>query len=561
MTSEWKKKQLKDFSKAERKTLCTELREEILTTVRHNGGHLASNLGVIEATVALHTVFSFPKDKIVFDVGHQCYAHKLLSGRESSFSTLRKFGGISGFPKRGESPFDSYDTGHAGTAISAALGIAKARDLSGGDEEVIAFVGDGSFVNGLVYEALNSLSILKTRILILLNDNGMSISPTVGGAHDIFSGDEAERVRVLESFGLTYLGVADGNDVEEMISALSRAKEQLKTTSVLLHISTKKGAGYAFSEENPTLYHGVSPDGAVKEYGIAAAETLCSLAKTNEKIAVITAAMTDNLGLRSFFDAYPERAFDVGICEEHALVFSSALASRSFHTYYAIFSTFLERAFDEIIHDVACQDLPVTFLIDRAGVSGADGETHQGVFDLSYLSLIPNLVIGVPKNRKELQEMVTFSATYSHPLAIRYPRSGTNEEDAQPVNDFSWQEIFTGTNEKGIFLCAGERAISLAKEVNESLFRPLTIVNARFIKPLDEEFLRNIQAEWVYTIEDNVLLGGFGEKVKAFFGEKKKVNCFAYPDRFLPQGSVKELMNAFGLNAKEILSVIQKNEG
>ena len=401
--------------------LCDELREVIHDTVMKCGGHLASNLGAVESTVALFSAFDFKKDKIVFDVGHQCYSYKLLSGRFSKFSTLRKENGISGFPKRAESEYDAYDTGHAGTAISAALGIAKARDLKKEDYTVIAYVGDGSFNNGLVYEALTSLKILNTKILIVLNDNGMSISPTVGGMHEILENlrqdnEKSEQsVKLLESFGLTYMGVKDGNDCEEMLNAFSEAKELLKEQSVLLHIHTKKGKGYEFSEDAPTLTHGVSSlmENAQKEYSHVLGETLCELAKTNEKFAVVCAAMLDSLGLSDFFENYPQRSFDVGICEENASVLCASMALSGIKTYYAVYSTFLQRAFDEIIHDVCAQDAPVTFCIDRAGITGADGETHQGIFDLSYLSLIPNLTIAVPKDRAEFKKLLELFNKYN----------------------------------------------------------------------------------------------------------------------------------------------------
>ncbi|MBQ9729419.1 MAG: 1-deoxy-D-xylulose-5-phosphate synthase, partial [Clostridia bacterium] len=375
---------VKGCTKSELNVLCDEIRSVIYNTVQENGGHLSSNLGAVESTVALFYVFDFPSDKIVFDVGHQCYPYKLLSGRYDNFHSLRKKDGISGFPKRNESVFDCYDTGHAGTSVSAALGIAKARDLSGENHSVIAYIGDGSFNNGLVFEALTSLKVLNTKILIVLNDNGMSIAPTVGGMYDILqslrSTDRARGIELLESFGLTYMGVKNGNDVDEMIEACTEAKELLKTQSVLLHISTKKGKGYEFCEEDPCSTHGVPPVGSIqeREYGEVLGKTLCGLAEKNKKIAVVSAAMTSPLGINPFFEQYPERAFDVGICEENAAVLCASMASAGLKPYYAIYSTFLQRAFDEIIHDVCAQDLPVTFCIDRAGISGSDGETHQG---------------------------------------------------------------------------------------------------------------------------------------------------------------------------------------
>lgn len=563
-------KQIKECERAELYELCEEIRKIIYDTVMKCGGHLASNLGAVESTVALFYVFDFPKDKIVFDVGHQCYPYKLLSGRWDKFSTLRQAGGISGFPKRSESEYDAYDTGHAGTSVSAAIGLAKARDLLGETGAVIAYIGDGSFNNGLVYEALNSLKILNTNILIILNDNGMSISPTVGGMYDIIEGikknEKAENIRLLESFGLTYMGVKDGNNLGEMIDALSEAKALLKNGSVLLHIETKKGKGYEFSEDHPTDTHGVPPVGAAKqkEYSEVLGETLCALAKENEKITVVSAAMKEALGLSAFFENYPNRAFDVGICEENASVLCASMAAGGLKPYYAIYSTFLQRAFDEIVHDICAQDLPVTFCIDRAGISGADGETHQGVFDLSYLSMIPNLAILAPKDTEELKKALEFSAEYTHPLAIRYPRSGrvVFEGYNQPIRLGKWEYLHK-SNQKLTVLAAGERCLILAMQVREELQKEgldFSVVNARFIKPLDRELLENLQSEHIATMEDNVFLGGFGSMVNGALiesGKPYKIKNFAYKDRFIPQGSVSELQKEYGVDSEEIKAYIR----
>lgn len=560
---------IKKCTKNELELLCEQLRRVIYETVMERGGHLASNLGAVESTVALLYVFDFPNDKVVFDVGHQCYAYKLLTNRFENFQTLRMEGGISGFPKRMESEYDSYDTGHAGTSISAALGLAKAKQLKGENGYVIAYIGDGSFQNGLVYEALNSLKVLHSNVLIVLNDNGMSISPTVGGMSDILNGlqntSAKENVRVLERFGLKYLGVKDGNDVGEMIEAFSQAKEMLATTSVLLHISTKKGKGYSFSEEHPTDTHGVTPVGtlAEKEYSQVLGETLCSLAKTQEKLVVVSAAMKEPLGLNDFFALYPGRAFDVGICEEHACVLCAAMAAGGLKPYYAIYSTFLQRAFDEIIHDVCAQDVPVTFCIDRAGISGADGETHQGVFDLSYLSFIPNLAIAVPKDTEEFKELLVFSAEYPHPLAIRYPRSGKVifESERKPILLGKWEYLrktnFTGRKKVTILAC-GERSLLFAMQAAYDFSEKggvIDVVNARFVKPLDMDFLRDLDSEYVVTIEDNVFIGGFGNTVNNALiqlGKRCKIKNFAYEDCFIPQGNVQYLQSKYGVSLQEL---------
>ncbi|MBQ3221337.1 MAG: 1-deoxy-D-xylulose-5-phosphate synthase [Clostridia bacterium] len=564
MLKDFSPERIKEYSHSRLNVLCDELRREIYETVTVCGGHLASNLGAVESTVALFYTFDFPNDKIVFDVGHQCYAYKLLSGRAERFSTLRKAGGISGFPKRTESVYDCYDTGHAGTSVSAAIGLAKARDLNGEKHEVIAYIGDGSFNNGLVYEALNSLKILNTKILVILNDNGMSISPTVGGMHEILSGideNRSDNIRLLEQFGLTYIGVKNGNDLEEMLDSLKEAQEQLKNGSVLLHIVTKKGKGYEFSEEHPTDTHGVPPVGSPKEkeYSEVLGESLCSLAERNGKIAIVSAAMKEALGLERFFNLYPERAFDVGICEENAAVLCASMAAGGLKPYYAIYSTFLQRAFDEIIHDVCAQDMPVTFCIDRAGISGADGETHQGVFDLSYLSLIPNLTIAVPKDTDELRKMIAFSETYTHPIAIRYPRSGKvlfSGEDKE-IEAGKW-EYLKKSNGKVTVIAAGERCLIIAMKVLQNLEKQgksFDLINARFVKPLDIELLRSLESERVITLEDNVYLGGLGAMIGNALqrlDKPCKIKSFAYRDEFIPQGGVAALQKAYGVDCEEL---------
>ena len=557
-------RELKEASLLKLKELCEELRGEIFSTVSHCGGHLSSNLGAVELTVALHRVFSLPKDKLIFDVGHQCYAHKLLSGRAKRFHTLRSEGGISGFPKREESEFDCYNTGHAGTSVSAALGIAKARDLKKEDFEVIALIGDGSFNNGLIYEALNSLRILKTRILIVLNDNGMSISPTVGGVHDVLDELKEENapledVRLFERFGLTYMGVCNGNDLNELLPAVEKAKAALKEGSVLLHVSTKKGQGYAFSENLPTQTHGVSLDaGSGTDYATALGEELTLLAKEHDNIVAVTAAMTDSLGLRPFFEQFPARSFDVGICEEHASVLCAALAAEEMKPYYAVYSTFLQRSFDEIVHDVCAQDLPVTLCVDHAGVTGPDGETHQGVFDLSFLSFIPNLTVAIPKDVGEFRSMLRLSATYPHPLAIRYPHTG--REGALCEVEIGKFEVLHSTMSDIVVLAAGERCVNLAQELlsrGEKEGVSFTLINARFLKPLDEALLRSLTQHCVITLEDNAKMGGLGDAVARFYRNSgKDIYSFGYDDVFIPHGKASELSKKYGLDPEQIYEVI-----
>ena len=568
---------IKDCSRNELNVLCDELRRVIYDTVTSCGGHLSSNLGSVESTVAMFHTFDFPRDKVVFDVGHQCYPYKLLSGRYDAFSTLRQKDGISGFPKRNESEYDCYDTGHAGTSISAALGFAKARDLLGEDNAVIAYIGDGSFNNGLIYEALNSFKVLNTKILIVLNDNGMSISPTVGGMHDILSdaGNAAkvDAVKLLEQFGLQYIGLKDGNDLDEMLESFAQAKACLQSGSVLLHIATKKGKGYAFTEENPLNTHGVPPIGTekVEEYSFVLGETLCDMAKENDKITVVSAAMKEALGLSDFFSQYPERAFDVGICEEHASVLCSSMAAGGLKPYYAIYSTFLQRAFDEIIHDVCSMDLPVTMCIDRAGISGADGETHQGVFDLSYLSMIPNLTIVAPKDTDEFRRVLLWSENFQHPLAIRYPRAGkvVFGGDGGELQLGKWEYLEKSEDKRLTILAVGERCLTIATRVAADLQKQgkqVSVVNARFVKPLDEELLRSLSGT-IITVEDNVLLGGFGSMVNTFVMQNNlplTVKSFAYRDEFIVQGGVAQLQREYGVNCEDIerfaLTVLNENE-
>ena len=566
--------ELKQLNNRELEALCENIRGRIISSVLENGGHLSSNLGVVELTVALHYVFDFPKDKIIFDVGHQCYAHKMLSGRMDKFSTLRKKSGLAGFPKRSESEYDSYNTGHAGTSISAALGMAKARDLAGDDYNVIAVIGDGSFNNGLVYEAFNSLKQLGARILIILNDNGMSISPTVGSMHEyleVLKNDVEERYHknrragIFERFGLEYDGVYDGNDVVAMIAELKRVKEKLKSGSVIMHVMTKKGKGFGPGEDDPEATHGISDSGSVNEvveYSQVLGKKLAGLAKKDARVVAVTAAMTGSLGLSDFFREFPARSVDVGICEEHAAVFCAAMAAQGFKPYYVVYSTFLQRSFDEIILDICSQNLPVTLCIDRAGISGADGETHQGVFDLSYLSLIPNMAIAVPKDTNELEAMLDFSLGYNGPLAIRYPRACSHNFGGGGKIELGKWEIMRRGDGKIAMLACGERAIARAIAAADDAERKCgvrpAVINARFVKPLDSTVLNSLSEESIITIEDNALIGGFGSLIAEYYSEsKKRIKAFAYRDKFIEHGGVNELMDENGINVADILSYIE----
>lgn len=563
---------LKKLTLPQLNALCEEARQKIISTVFRNGGHLSSNLGTVELSLALHYVFDFPEDKIIFDVGHQCYTHKLLSGRFDKFETLRKKNGLSGFPKREESEYDCYNTGHAGTSVSAALGIAKARDVKGENFNVIAVIGDGSFNNGLVYEAFNSLRLLNTRVLVILNDNGMSIAPTVGSMHEyleILSENiehkekRDKHAKIFERFGFKYDGVYDGNDLAKMIEKLSEIKQRLKTESVILHIVSKKGKGYEFCEENPEATHGISVSNANDvsiEYSQILGETLSNLAEKDKRIVAVTAAMTSSLGLGGFFEKFPERSVDVGICEEHATILCASMATEGLKPYYAVYSTFLQRSYDEIMIDICSQNLPVTLCIDRAGISGSDGETHQGVFDLSFLSSIPNLTIAVPKDAKEFEAMLNFSASFNAPLAIRYPRECRKifEKQSEIVAG-KWEKLLDGGGKFAIIAC-GERAVTIALAATETLKSNsinATVINARFVKPIDTELLKSLKERYIITVEDNMLIGGLGALIDAYYStENKIIKNFAYGDKFIPHGGVSELMYDNGVSCEKIVDYV-----
>lgn len=576
---------LKNMTLRELIALCEEIREVITGTVFKNGGHLSSNLGAVELTVALHYVFDFPSDKLILDVGHQCYTHKLLTGRYDRFDTIRQKGGISGFPKREESPYDCYDTGHAGTSVSAALGMAKARDIKGENYSVIAVIGDGSFNNGLIYEAFNSLRLLNTNVLLVLNDNGMSIAPTVGSMHEyleILSDDMSHKskvdrhAKIFERFGFGYDGVYDGNDLEVLITKLTEVKKRLKNESVILHILTKKGKGYAFCEDDPEATHGIpsvsqnrgkvcgNPQIKSCEYSEALGKTLLKLAEKNKNIVAVTAAMTSSLGLAEFFEKYPERSVDVGICEEHATILCASMAAAGLKPYYAVYSTFLQRSIDEIIIDICEQNLPITLCVDRAGISGADGETHQGVFDLSFLSFIPNLTIAVPKDINEFEKMLEFSEKFSQPLAIRYPRECKKIfGKCSEIVLGKWEKLIAGSGKYAVLAC-GERALKEAFDAADALKKEginISVVNARFVKPLDNSMLDGLKEKYIITVEDNMLTGGFGSLIDLYFcGSGKIIKNLAYGDKFIPQGGVTELMHENGVSGAAIIEYIKSNE-
>lgn len=593
--------------------LAKEIRNFLIHSISKTGGHLASNLGVVELTMALHLSLDLPKDKIVWDVGHQSYVHKLLTGRKEQFATLRQYGGMSGFPKICESECDSFNTGHSSTSISAALGLVKARDLLHSDETVVAVIGDGALSGGMAYEALNNAGRLKTNMIIILNDNNMSISENVGGMANYLgrirtntkytefkdeveaylnklpgigtslvnkirkSKDSIKRLMIqsmlFEDMGLTYIGPIDGHNVKEMCRAIESAKQAKK--SVLIHVVTQKGKGYQKAEVAPTKFHGVEPfsirtgDSLCKKlaptYTDIFSQMMVELGKENPAIIGITAAMPQGTGLAEFQKCYPERFVDVGIAEQHAVTFAAGMASSGFHPVVAIYSSFLQRAYDQIIHDVCINRFPVTFAIDRAGIIGADGETHQGLYDISYLSTIPNMTVMAPKNGEELIRMLKFATEFDGPTAIRYPR-GTAYMDlckyTQPI-ELGTAEILE--EQDGILLFAIGSMVETAMEVQALLNDmdvPATVVNARFAKPLDEKLLSRMvkSHDMVVSLEENVYSGGFGENVMAYLSNLEAPNLkkliISLPDTYVEHGDIPTLKTKYGLDAESIAKKI-----
>ena len=591
--------------------LASEIRSFIIESVSEHGGHLASNLGVVELTMALHLCMDFPNDKLIWDVGHQAYTHKLLTGRKEDFSGLRTFGGMSGFPKHKESPCDAFDTGHSSTSISAALGYARARDLKGEDRTVVAVIGDGSLTGGMAYEALNNVSHLKSNMIIVLNDNKMSISENVGGLSKHLTalrtresymdfkmdvekklkqiphvGDSVARsvkkskdsIRQLfvkggffEDFGIKYIGPIDGHDIKEMVRVLNALKRL--NEPVVMHVVTQKGRGYVPAEQNPSAFHGVgSFDIATGEslasksltYTSVFSKTICRLGKAHPDVVTICAAMPDGTGLTAFKKHFPGRFFDVGIAEQHAVTFAAGLAAGGMHPFVAVYSSFLQRAYDQIIHDVCIQNLPVVFCVDRAGLVGADGETHQGIFDLSYLSMIPNMTVCAPKNKYELYDMLYFAYQYHGPIAIRYPRGSAYEgfKNMRPPIEYGKSELmFEGEK---IALVAVGSMVQTAVHVREKLLDKginATVVNARFVCPLDTECLDRLSRDhqWIVTMEENVLKGGFGEACGDYLlakHEDVRLIHVGVPDVYVEHGGVDQLKKTLHMDADSIVERI-----
>ena len=596
-------KDLKKLTLEEKETLSQEIRDLIIDVTSKNGGHVASNLGVVELTIALHSIFDTPNDKIVWDVGHQCYVHKILTGRREEFQNIRKLGGISGFPKICESEYDNFNTGHSSTSISIATGMARARDILNENYEVVAVIGDGSLTGGMALEALNDAGSSKTNVKVILYDNEMSISKNVGGIPLYLSKMRTKtgytrsnrkikaivnkipyigkpiisfahytkqiikravfRNMYFEDIGFTYLGPVDGHDIKKLEDILERSKKI--NGPVLIHVVTKKGKGYKLAEENPDKFHGISAydkeTGEVKKsknYSKVFGEKLVKMASEDKRIVAVTAAMRDGTGLKEFAEKFPDRFFDVGIAEQHALGLIAGMARGGLKPVLPIYSSFLQRGYDQIIHDIALSGIPVTVCIDRAGIVGNDGETHQGIFDLSFLSSIPNIVIMAPKNFEELDKMLEFGVTLDKPVFIRYPRGGENFsfESTEDIELGKAEIVQEGTD---LSIIAIGNMVGRAEEVASLLpEKSVEIINARFLKPLDEETILNSIRKTGYciTIEDNLLKGGLGSAVVEAVNKSDiqdvKIKNFGYDDTFVEHGTVKELEDKYGLSAEKI---------
>ena len=602
---------LKKLSLDEKNILAEEIREKIIDTVSKTGGHLASNLGVVELTIALHSVYNTPIDKIIWDVGHQTYVHKILTGRKNKLDSLRKMGGIAGFPKTNESIYDNFNTGHSSTSISVALGMARARDIKEENHKVIAVIGDGALTGGMALEALNDVGSSNTNMLVILNDNEMSISKNVGGISMLLSKLRTKNIYVntsikgkktiakipfvgkkvvklvqrakrgikqlvipkmyFEDIGFRYLGPVDGHSIEKLEQILKVCKEQ--EGPILLHVLTKKGKGYKPAENNPDKFHSTSKFNKEtgeklkkggKDYSKVFGETLEEIAKDNKKIVAITAAMKDGTGLTEFAKKYPERFFDVGIAEQHAVGLAAGLAKSGMIPVVPLYSSFIQRAYDQLVHDVAIQNLPVVICADRAGIVGNDGETHQGLLDLSFTNTIPNFTIMAPKDFYELSEMIKFAVNLKRPVLIRYPRGGESETKFS-VHD----EIILGKPEilnKGRDICivAIGKMVAKAENVRQKLLEKnidIGIINIRFLKPIDEEILKSEIEKYktIITIEDGTIIGGLGSKIQEIISEnrlKQNLIKFAYPDEFIKHGDTKELEEKYGLSEENIENII-----
>lgn len=606
---------LRKLNISEKEELAKELRELVIDTVSKTGGHLASNLGVVELTIALHSVFNTPKDKIVWDVGHQTYIHKILTGRKSKINTLRSLNGLAGFPKAVESEYDAFDTGHSSTSISSALGMARARDIKGEKNSVIAVIGDGALTGGMAFEALNDAGSSNTNLIVILNDNEMSISKNVGGLSAFLtrirtrksynkSNNYIKRLTLripvigrkivklvrrikysikqlflpnmfFEDIGFKYLGPVDGHNIEKLEQILEKAKSL--SGPILIHVITKKGKGYEPAEQNPDKFHATSAfeketGKNLKEkkddYSKVFGDELVKLAKENDKIVAVTAAMRDGTGLTNFAKEFPNRFFDVAIAEQHALTMAAGMAKEGLVPVVSIYSSFYQRAYDQIIHDICTQKLHVVMCIDRAGIVGNDGETHQGMFDLAFLNIVPNITILAPKDFVELRQMLEFAVNYNGPIAIRYPRGG--EEKTKFITH---EKIEKGKAEilregEDVSIIAIGKMVAKAQNVAEILEKngiEAEVINARFLKPLDRETIANSieKTKNVITIEDGTIEGGLGTVVEELILEEKLTDVafrkFGYPDRFIKHGKTEEIEDIFGLTEKNIVEYVEKS--
>ena len=612
---------LKGLTTKEKEELASEIREKIIQTVSKTGGHLASNLGVVELTIAMHSIFNTPKDKIIWDVGHQTYVHKILTGRKEKFDTLREYQGLAGFPKTVESEYDSFDTGHSSTSISVGMGMARARDIKRADYRVISVIGDGALTGGMALEALNDVGSSNTNMLVILNDNEMSISKNVGGISMLLSKLRVRKLYVdtsikgknfinkipfvgkrfvklfqrakrgikqlvipkmyFEDIGFKYIGPVNGHNIEELENILKLCDEQ--NGPILLHVLTKKGKGYKPAEENPDKFHSTSAfeietgkkiGAGKKDYSKIFGDKLTKLAEKNEKIVAITAAMKDGTGLKEFSEKYPNRFFDVGIAEQHALGTAAGLAKQGLIPVVPLYSSFIQRAYDQIVHDIAIQNLPVVICLDRAGVVGKDGETHQGMLDMAILNSVPNLTIMAPKDFKELEEMLEYAVQLEKPVVIRYPRGGEeiSFENCLKINQGKAEVIKSGGD---ITLIAIGKMVAKAKRVSDRLkldYINAEIINVRFCKPLDvETILESVKkTKKVITIEDGTEVGGLGTSVESILLENKIDSVefckIAYPDKFITHGDVSRLEKMYNVNdeyvykkAIEMIKLDKKN--
>ena len=605
---------VKNLKTEEKKQLAEEIRKYILEIVSENGGHLASNLGVVELTIALHSVFDLPSDKIVWDVGHQTYVHKILTGRKEELKTLRKLNGIAGFPKTKESDSDCFNTGHSSTSISAALGMARARDIKNEKNHVLAVIGDGALTGGMALEALNDAGCSKTNLIVVLNDNEMSISKNIGGINMLLSKLRTKRsytkssesvkkfimkipaigkpiVKIIrrikrsikqliipkmyfEDIGFRYLGPVDGHNIDELERMLKISKQL--DGPVLLHGLTKKGKGYKIAEDNPDKFHATGPfdietgkgkKEKKKDYSKAFGEKLIELAKENEKIVAITAAMKDGTGLTTFAKEFPKRFFDVGIAEQHALGLAAGMAKEGTIPIVPIYSSFYQRGYDQVIHDIAIQNLPVIMCVDRAGIVGADGETHQGTLDMAFFRLIPNLNIIAPKDFKELEDMLEFAVNLKEPIVIRYPRGGESNYKFDKHEKIEYGKAEILKEGKDATIIAIGKTVSRAMEVAEELKAEnieVEVINARFLKPLDTNTIRKSieKTKKVYTIEDGTKINGLGTAIEELIVENNinevKIKKFGYPDKYIEHGSVEELEEMYGVDKSKLICALRE---